>query len=425
MLIQAIKPSKQIVISNTINEARFKMSKAEQKLFLYCVGVVDNSNNMLNTTFEMNVADFADFLELKRKDIHNVMIDTTREMASRVVEFINEDQELIQMPVLSKVHYKKGCVEIKVNSELAPYLIELKNQFTKFSLSEVLSFKSLYSIRIYQILSQWIYKNSVEYTIQELRFILNINEGEYKKYGHFKARVLEIALQEINTNSTLNYGYQELKTGKKVTSIKFIIENNKKKSYSEIKVNKSIIKEDVESANKKPQELSNPAFAPFKALELSHKKITELVEKYSLDYLEYVLKRCGKSLEKKDSKSGYFLTLVDSEDYQDNYQGDMDQIIQENEREKQAQIEREEREKEYEKIRLEKQKKEKELEDKFNLWAENNEMMIDIFTELAISKMGNTKDLKGLKFTTSPKKGNEFILHGKVFNSWLKGVEKV
>ena len=60
MFVKSLNSKKQIIISNQINEARFKMSKAEQKLFLYCIGVVNNKNDVLNTTFEMSVKDFAD-----------------------------------------------------------------------------------------------------------------------------------------------------------------------------------------------------------------------------------------------------------------------------------------------------------------------------------------------------------------------------
>ena len=34
MIVKSLNTNKQIVVSNQINEARFKMSKAEQKLFL-------------------------------------------------------------------------------------------------------------------------------------------------------------------------------------------------------------------------------------------------------------------------------------------------------------------------------------------------------------------------------------------------------
>jgi plasmid replication initiation protein len=114
-------------------------------------------------------------------------------------------------------------VEIKVNSELAPYLIDLKSQFTRYSLSEVLNFKSLYSIRIYQILCQWNFKEEKKYSIEELRFMLNIEAHEYTRYNDFKKDVLEKASKEINKSSTLKFAYKEVKTGRKITHIVFII----------------------------------------------------------------------------------------------------------------------------------------------------------------------------------------------------------
>jgi plasmid replication initiation protein len=153
--------NRQIVISNQINEARFKMNRAEQKLFLYCIGSVDNQADVLNTKFRMSVKDFAEFLELKSNKVYDEMIKTTANMASRVIQFAKPDGKFHQIPVLAEVIYDKGEIEIEVNRNLAPYLIDLKSNFTKFSLQEVLSFRSVYSMRIYQLLCQWNYQERV------------------------------------------------------------------------------------------------------------------------------------------------------------------------------------------------------------------------------------------------------------------------
>jgi plasmid replication initiation protein len=383
MLIQSPKGNKQIVIANTLNEARFKMSKIEQKLFLYCVGIVDNKDNILQRTFEMSVSDFADFLELSRKDIHKTMIDTTKNMASKVVEFYNKEGNFTQMTVLSTVTYKKkkGQIEVKVNSDIAPYLIDLKNQFTQYSLQEVIQFKSVYSMRIYQILNQWAYKEKVEYTIEELRFMFDIEQDEYKLYGHFKSKVLEVSHKEINKSSSLKYTYKEIKTGRKVTSIIFFItkkeelkNRSKQDNFTEISKDKNTLKstpnekykafrhlpyplgENKDDIEAKKQALLNPLFSRLQKLGFSSENTYNIIEKNGSEYIEFAFEKSKiESRANVDNKAGYFQSVLSTYklEYEDKLEEDKKQLEQaQNYKQEQEQLVQQEREAE-EKFRAE------------------------------------------------------------------------
>ena len=221
--IQKISSKRQVVIANQINESRFKMSKGEQKLMLYCVAMIDNKEGRIERTFEMDIKDFISFLGIKGNDYYRRMLDMTRDFASRVFEIKQPNGELHQIPVLSIIKYKKGSVELKVNDQLAPYLIDLKSHFTKYSLQEVLSLKSAFAMRLYQLLAQYQYKQEVEFSLEKLRFCLNVDDGKFKRYFDFKRYVLEYAQNEINKKSTLRFEYKPIKKGRKVIAIKFII----------------------------------------------------------------------------------------------------------------------------------------------------------------------------------------------------------
>ena len=222
--IQKISRKRQVVIANQINESRFRMSKGEQKLMLYCIAMIDNKEGRIERTFEMDIKDFISFLGIKGNDYYQRMLDMTRDFASRVFEIKQPNGELHRIPVLSIIKYKKGSVELKVNDQLAPYLLDLKSKFTKYSLQEALSFKSGFSMRLYQLLAQYQYKQEVEFSLEKLRFCLNVDDGKLQRFFDFKKRVLEPARKEINEKSTLRFEYKEIRKYKqKVIAIKFII----------------------------------------------------------------------------------------------------------------------------------------------------------------------------------------------------------
>lgn len=330
MTVKKLASNKQIIVSNQINEARFKMTKAEQKLFLYCVGIVDNKENNLSTSFEINIKDFITFLELKRKDFYSEMIQITRDMTSRVIEFFDENGDLTQMSILSMVKYKKGNVLVKVNQELAPFLIDLKSKFTRYSLQEILTFKSVYSIRLYQLLSQFNYKNEITYTIERLKFLLNINETEYVRFNDFKKDVLERAYKEINQNSTISFSYQECKTGRKITSITFKINKATAKLDTNLSIEKSVKNEFTQEQKLILQE--------FLSIGVSEKRSLELIANHPHSFLCSKLDLTLQLLKEgkiKTSPAGFLVKAIE-EDYvtQEDVQQKLREMLEQEESEK-------------------------------------------------------------------------------------------
>lgn len=278
MKIKELSSNKQVVIANKINEAKFKMTKAEQKLFLYCIGMVDNNPENLESVLEIPILEFAKYLEIDSREVYRDMKSITKRFRSRYVEFEKAEEGFMRViNIVSYIDYyeKDRKIILKVNNDFRPYLIGLKAYFTQYSLQETIQFKSVYSMRLYQILSQWTYKQSVEYSIEKLRFMLDIEHTEYKLYGDFKRKVLEVAYKEINKSSTLRFDYQEIKTGKKITSINFII---KKHTKPKIQLPKTDIKNTPEHQKLEKRATPEVAALPvpnFVFSENSSKEITD------------------------------------------------------------------------------------------------------------------------------------------------------
>jgi plasmid replication initiation protein len=384
-----LNPNRQIVISNALNESRFKMSRAEQKLFLYCIGNINNIEKNLYETIEFNMVEFGKYLELNPTRLYSDFKKLTFDLVSRVVEIDIGLAKCIQMNIISRVEYDDGKVKIDINPKIAPFLLELKNNFTKYSLKEVLRFRSLYSIRIFQILSQYVGLKTVTFEMQKLRFMLDIGVEEYKLYADFKRKVLEKALNEINKTSALSFAYEEIKTGRKVTSIKFIIKkfDTPKIEYDKIDVTQTstykeltpekaekikekvkVIIQEVDQVEPTPQEKdftlvddklnqvaqsSHPIY--FKLINLGYSTINavKLITENTPEYLEYIYNQSKiEDRTNVTNKAGYFGTLISQ--YRENYQLD----IETRKKEEQRAID-------YENNRVEFDRLKKEEEEKF------------------------------------------------------------
>jgi hypothetical protein len=122
----------------------------------------------------------------------------------------------------------KGIVSLRFDPAMKPFLLELKTHFTSIELSDSMKFRSIYSIRIYELLKQ--YENIGERTlgVDEIRKACGIS-NKLKKYSAFKEKVLLMAQKEINANFDIKFIFQELKTVRKITSIRFKISKNTNK----------------------------------------------------------------------------------------------------------------------------------------------------------------------------------------------------
>ena len=130
----------------------------------------------------------------------------------------------------------EGVVEFYISPKLRPYLLMAKEKFLKYRLENILPLRSGYSIRLYEILKDWFelhqrYKSRAEKIIalEEFKRILEIpNSYQYGNSSGIKRRILQKAKEELEKNTDICFDFEEIKTGRKVTHIKFIIFKNAK-----------------------------------------------------------------------------------------------------------------------------------------------------------------------------------------------------
>ena len=134
------------------------------------------------------------------------------------------------------VDHNKNIIAYEFNGFFLRFFTGVCRDYFMLSVNEVIGLNSTHAIRIYQLLKtkQNMDRKEFEYSLNDIKKQLNI-EKKYSLYGHFKSRVLELAKTQINSSdaSQFNIDYEEIKTGKAVTSIKFHILPKGKNYYQE------------------------------------------------------------------------------------------------------------------------------------------------------------------------------------------------
>jgi len=219
--------------SNQLIEARYRLTLGEQRLILHLCSLIHSSDKDFKS-YEIRVKDFAKMFGLeKRNNIYKAVENAAKELAGKRLD-ISRDGKEIYVSWLSYVEYVEGSgiVKVEFHRSLKPYLLQLQEygNFTKYQINHVVSFKSQYSIRLYELLKQKAFtaekrKFSRCFEIESFRSILGIAVNEYEVFSNLRRKVIEPAIEEVSEYTDLeitdvHYG----KTGRKVTDITFVVE---------------------------------------------------------------------------------------------------------------------------------------------------------------------------------------------------------
>lgn len=232
--------------SNKLITANYDLSLQEQKIILTLASMVQPQDTEFKE-YEFKIKDFLELLGIKDQSKYTELPKITRELKKKVFD-IREGTDIIQVSWLGGVRYKtkEGTLILSLDKGLKPYMLELKEKFTRYRLENILTMKSKYSIRIYELLKSNEFKKSWEIDLEELKNLVGASANYLKVYTDFKNKVILKAQKELKEKTDISFDFEEIKTGRKVTSIKFFIKANKKvNAPKEISVDVDTTKNDI------------------------------------------------------------------------------------------------------------------------------------------------------------------------------------
>lgn len=288
-----------VVKANKLNEARYKLSVQEQRVILTMISFIKQDDSDFKP-YIFTVKDFAALVGITDKDIYGRVKEVTKSLVGRRITIKESDGDLhISWLSSAKYYDGEGRVELSFDPKLKPYFFALKHEFTRYQLKNTIRLKSVYSVRIYELLKQYQGIGSRFLDLGDLRSILGISEDTFKLYGHFKATVIDRAQRELK-KTDIGFRYVPIKTGRRVTGIEFDIFNNEsavKQSYKPKKKESALkqAKNDLKPVNQK--RVDNEGFKKLDLLFESYPDLYKKLEKCSKDrFPEFDLIKPGSKL---------------------------------------------------------------------------------------------------------------------------------
>ena len=207
--------------SNSLIHSRYELSLEEQRIILTLATMVQPDDEGFKT-YTMSVSDFAKLTNVDPASKYTKLKGITKKLMQKVFE-IDDEEQCLQLHWLSSCRYvkKQGMIELKISDELKPYMLQLKEKFTSYYLRNILSMKSKYSVRMYEILKSNQFKGSFIIELDVLKRMLKCET--YKQWTHIRTRIIEPSIKEINYYTDLFVDYKPIKSGRSINSIEFIL----------------------------------------------------------------------------------------------------------------------------------------------------------------------------------------------------------
>ena len=227
--------------ADVVVRARYKLNPLSLKFITTLIAGLKRSDD-INEVYQFKVKDFQELTKLKRKDLYWAVKEALKELLEKPLYIPKgkdkNDNSFLMLNWVASAEYKEGegIVEFEISNKLRPYILEAQKKFLKYKLENILSLRSSYSIRLYEILKDWFelynrYGNKAEriISLDELKQILEVPKSyNYGGKGGIKDRILNKSKQELENNTDIIFSYEEIKTGRRVTHLKFYIRENKK-----------------------------------------------------------------------------------------------------------------------------------------------------------------------------------------------------
>lgn len=220
-----------VVKDNALIQASYTLDLAEQRLILLAIIEARNKSQGItqDTLLEIHARSYAKQFNINDKTAYTVVKEASKGLFDRYVTYHDKNPKngkdrSFHCRWVDKVGVEpdSGIVYIRFTSDVIPLITRLESHFTSYEIDKVANLTSSYAIRLYEILISW--RNvgkTPKYEIEDLRSKLGVEPKQYQRMNNFKARVLELAIDQINKYTDIRANYNQHKKGKVITAISF------------------------------------------------------------------------------------------------------------------------------------------------------------------------------------------------------------
>lgn len=218
-----------ITKANALIQSSYALSLDEQRLVLLGISKINPMSDIFDAkkqTVTVTVEEFTQTFKTNGKSAYQQLRSAMERLWGREISIVDETTGKVETYrwIPKKVSYPvgEGKVSFRFDHEILPYLVNLREKFRSYQLNQIAEVRSVYTIRIYELLNQYLDTGWRIESVDGLRKMLKV-EDKYPNYAHLRRWVLEPAKKEMEKKTNIAFEYEPIKSGRKVVNIRFNI----------------------------------------------------------------------------------------------------------------------------------------------------------------------------------------------------------
>ena len=220
-----------VVKDNALINASYNLELTEQRLIMLAIINARESGQGItaDSKLEIHASDYAKLFNVSADASYKALKEAVNNLFNRQFSYTAEYKRtgkigIVRSRWVSRIFYVDdlALLEITFAPDVVPLITRLEEQFTKYEAKQVAHLTSKYATRLYEILISWreVGKTPI-FELQQLRKNLGVEDDEYQRMHHFKSRVLETAITQINEHTDIKATYEQHKQGRTITGFSF------------------------------------------------------------------------------------------------------------------------------------------------------------------------------------------------------------
>lgn len=228
------KVRNEVVKTNLLNTALQKLSLVEIRIIQLAIIDARESGKGLDTVTPLKIEAkrYAEAFNTLPSNAYRQMKEAEATLFERQFT-ITVDGKARKSRWLQDVVYLdgEGAIELVFTRTVVEGISRIDGAvdfFTSYLLSQTATLKSPYSVRLYELLTQWrAAKKIPTFETTTLKEQLGVEPEDYLRMYDFKKRVLDAAKKEVTKKTDLTVEYTQVKKGKEIVGFNFVIEVKK------------------------------------------------------------------------------------------------------------------------------------------------------------------------------------------------------
>lgn len=220
-----MKKDKELIVVQRNNFIKGNFSTLEirdLKILKLLVSKVNSSNKEFESYYYITKDEVRAF-NFNERNIHSYIKTSLRKLGSVFIVVKNDDKEEVEISLVGKIIYdkKNGIYKVPLSKDLKEYLLDIKKEFTKYNLCNLVHLKRKEEVKLYEYLKSISFEIFV-ISIENLKTIMEINKKSFESFFNFHKKLKE-TISTINESTDISVKIKIVKENNQSKNVQFTI----------------------------------------------------------------------------------------------------------------------------------------------------------------------------------------------------------